>query len=205
MYILSLLFSIYYCENCTVKSAKKWVSAMNQAAGASNEQYFSLIAEEIRKEMHDSFSSPVLCLSSLLPSTKHEYVNAYLVKARLEYCRGNYVKVLSAREQNYSDASPNEPFSLSLLGCSLFALQKRRMARFYFERCSSMCTEVYQQKLISINLGRVYESIGNYEQAVKFYGKALREDQQNPILNFHYGECMIHLINKGHGSLTLIK
>ncbi|KNB45199.1 hypothetical protein JH06_1104 [Blastocystis sp. subtype 4] len=203
--MVSLLFSIYYCENCTVKSAKKWVSAVNQAAGTSSEQYFALVADDIRKEMHESLSCPVLCLASILPFTGHEFVNTCLLKARLEYCRGNYTKVLAAKEQINPDTTLNEPFSSSLLGCSSFALGKKQMARFYFERCSSTCTEVYQQKLIEIDLGRTYESIGNYEQAAVLYRRALQVYQQNPILHFHYAECILHLINRHNQPIALGK
>ena len=205
VYMVSLLFSIYYCENCTVKSAKKWVSAVNQAAGTSSEQYFALVADDIRKEMHESLSCPVLCLASILPFTGHEFVNTCLLKARLEYCRGTYTKVLAAKEQINPDTTLNEPFSSSLLGCSSFALGKKQMARFYFERCSSTCTEVYQQKLIEIDLGRTYESIGNYEQAAVLYRRALQVYQQNPILHFHYAECILHLINRHNQPIALGK
>lgn len=197
LYVMSLYFSIYYCENCTIKSAKKWVSAVNQAAGLSSEQYFALLSDDIRKEMHESFSRPLLCLVSLLPPTGHEFVNPYLLKARLEYCRGNYTKVLAAREQITTNITPNEPFCSSLLGCSLFALGRKQMARFYFERCvSGLCTELFQKKAIEIDLGSTYESIGEYKEAAIQYRKALRVYQRNPILHFHYAECIIHLMNK---------
>lgn len=214
-YLIAVHLSLYYCENSTVKSAKKWIASVNQAVTTSlNNQFPIEIANEVRHLLRSSTGDQRVSCASVIPHSTQEIISPTLLKAKLEYSRGNYAKVLAACEplRNTSELTRMDVFTLSLMSSAYFALGKKQLARWTLETILSpvfserdgettidftasssgaslgSALTILDRNILLSNLGIVYESLGNYKAAIGAFQHLHPGFDKHPIVMTRYAE-----------------
>ena len=188
-----------------MKSAKKWISAVHQTTTSSPDDRFPFeITAEVRPLLLSSSTIPLVSCVSIVPRPSQILISSTLLKAKLEYSRGNYSKVIAVCEplrEMLSSGCMNS-FALSLMSSAYFALGKKHLARWSLETLlsyllsssassassASSLSMTLDQYVVLGNLGIVYESIGWYKPAIRAFQRLQVCFFNNPVLIARFAE-----------------
>ncbi|XWS70736.1 hypothetical protein CRYUN_Cryun03dG0074000 [Craigia yunnanensis] len=136
---------------------------------------------------------------------------ALLLKAQLEYARGNHrkaIKLLMA-SSNRTDAAISSMFNNNL-GCIYYQLGKYHTAAVFFSKALSNCSSLQKEKplklltfsqdkslLITYNCGLQYLACGKPILAARCFQKASLIFYKRPLLWLRLAECSLMAVEKG--------
>ncbi|XVE98376.1 hypothetical protein REPUB_Repub03eG0101500 [Reevesia pubescens] len=136
---------------------------------------------------------------------------ALLLKAQLEYARGNHrkaIKLLMA-SSNRTDAAISSMFNNNL-GCIYYQLGKYHTSAVFFSKALSNCSSFQKEKplklltfsqdkslLITYNCGLQYLACGKPILAARCFQKASLIFYKRPLLWLRLAECCLMAIEKG--------
>ncbi|XP_022755171.1 CCR4-NOT transcription complex subunit 10-like isoform X2 [Durio zibethinus] len=136
---------------------------------------------------------------------------ALLLKAQLEYARGNHrkaIKLLMA-SSNRTDAANSSMFNNNL-GCIYYQLGKYHMAAVLFSKALSNCSSLQKEKplklltfsqdkslLITYNCGLQYLACGKPILAARCFLKSSLIFYKRPLLWLRFAECCLMAVEKG--------
>ena len=212
-YFIAIHLSLYYSESSTVKSAKKWIATVHQTTTSSSSDSFPFeLAAEVRPLLLSHSTIPLVSCASIAPRPTQILISSTLLKAKLEYSRGNYGKVIAVCEPLREIVSSGRvnSFALSLMSSAYFALGKKHLARWSLETLisyllssnsssnsssntttsisSSSSSVLLDQYIVLGNLGIVYESIGWYHSAIQVFQQLQVCFFNNPVLIARFAE-----------------
>ncbi|XVF34598.1 hypothetical protein REPUB_Repub18cG0072400 [Reevesia pubescens] len=136
---------------------------------------------------------------------------ALLLKAQLEYARGNHrkaIKLLMA-SSNRTDAAISSMFNNNL-GCIYYQLGKYHMSAVFFSKALGNCSSLQKEKplnlltfsqdkslLITYNCGLQYLACGKPILAARCFQKASLVFYKGPLLWLRLAECCLMAVEKG--------
>ncbi|KAL4296164.1 hypothetical protein GQ457_12G023950 [Hibiscus cannabinus] len=136
---------------------------------------------------------------------------ALLLKAQLEYTRGNHrkaIKLLMA-SSNRTDAAISSMFNNNL-GCIYYKLGKYHTSAVFFSKALGICSSLQKEKplklltfsqdkslLITYNCGVQYLACGKPILAARCFQKACLIFYKRPLLWLRLAECCIMAVEKG--------
>ncbi|XP_021276010.1 CCR4-NOT transcription complex subunit 10 isoform X2 [Herrania umbratica] len=136
---------------------------------------------------------------------------ALLLKAQLEYARGNHrkaIKLLMA-SSNRADAAISSMFNNNL-GCIYYQLGKYHTSAVFFSKALSSCSSLQKEKplklltfsldkslVITYNCGLQYLACGKPILAARCFQKASLIFYKRPLLWLRLAECCLMAVEKG--------
>ncbi|KAE8689031.1 36.4 kDa proline-rich protein-like [Hibiscus syriacus] len=136
---------------------------------------------------------------------------ALLLKAQLEYTRGNYRKAIKLLmvSNNRTDAAISSMFKNNL-GCIYYKLGKYNSSAVFFSKALGICSSLQKEKplklltfsqdkslLIAYNCGLQYLACGKPILAARCFQKACLIFYRRPVLWLRLAECCIMAVEKG--------
>ena len=202
-----------------MKSAKKWIATVHQTTTPSSSDSFPFeLTAEVRPLLFSNSSIPLVSCASIAPRPSQTLLSATLLKAKLEYSRGNYSKVIAVCEplQEVMTSGRMNSFALSLMSSAYFALGKKHLARWSLETLLSYLLSsssnnindnnnnrdisnsnsinhntssmVLDLYIVLGNLGIVYESVGWYKPAIQVFQRLPVCFFNNPVFISRFAE-----------------
>lgn len=203
--------TIYFLEQGSVKGVKKEVK--------SSSDLFLLFADETDDDIDALLRIPAngrlsLALDSFTAVTRYDGYLPLLLKSRLEFRRGNSLKILTLLNQIY-DETPEETrgstvslvpekdyFYYSMIAAVFFATERVAVGFHFLLRALQAGIpavphhqDARERHVDVVTLGTLFQNLGLFcaelqddKNALDFYQQAMKLLPENPVLLFRVGE-----------------